>query len=103
MLSINTNLSSLIVQRSMTQSTNSLNLTIERMTTGADMVSDGAVVIDVGVNRDPETGKLCGDVDYAAVEPKASVITPVPGGVGPMTICCLMENTIECFLRKMEI
>ena len=68
----------------------------------ADMVSDGAVVIDVGVNRDPETGKLCGDVDFAAIEPKASVITPVPGGVGPMTICCLMENTIECFLRKMK-
>ena len=68
----------------------------------ADMVADGAVVIDVGVNRDPETGKLCGDVDFAAIEPKASVITPVPGGVGPMTICCLMENTIECFLRKMN-
>ena len=68
----------------------------------ADMVADGAVVIDVGVNRDPESGKLCGDVDFAAVEGKASVITPVPGGVGPMTICCLMENTIECFLRKME-
>ena len=68
----------------------------------ADMVSEGAVVIDVGVNRDPETGKLCGDVDYAAIEPKASVITPVPGGVGPMTITCLMENTIECFLRKMN-
>ena len=68
----------------------------------ADMVSEGTVVIDVGVNRDPETGKLCGDVDFAAIEPKASVITPVPGGVGPMTICCLMENTIECFLRKME-
>ena len=67
----------------------------------ADMVRDGAVVIDVGVNRDPETGKLCGDVDFAAVESKASVITPVPGGVGPMTICCLMENTIECFLRRM--
>ena len=67
----------------------------------ADMVREGAVVIDVGVNRDPETGKLCGDVDFAAVEPKASVITPVPGGVGPMTICCLMENTIECFLRRM--
>lgn len=66
----------------------------------ADMVSEGTVVIDVGVNRDPETGKLCGDVDFAAVEPKASVITPVPGGVGPMTICCLMENTIECFLRR---
>ncbi|WP_297808006.1 bifunctional methylenetetrahydrofolate dehydrogenase/methenyltetrahydrofolate cyclohydrolase FolD [uncultured Alistipes sp.] len=68
----------------------------------ADMVTDGTVVIDVGVNRDPETGKLCGDVDYAAVEPKASVITPVPGGVGPMTITCLMENTIECYLRTME-
>ena len=65
-----------------------------------DMVSEGAVVIDVGVNRDPETGKLCGDVDFAAIEPKASVITPVPGGVGPMTICCLMENTIECFLKR---
>ncbi|WP_295936988.1 bifunctional methylenetetrahydrofolate dehydrogenase/methenyltetrahydrofolate cyclohydrolase FolD [uncultured Alistipes sp.] len=68
----------------------------------ADMVREGAVVIDVGVNRDPETGKLCGDVDFAAVEPKASLITPVPGGVGPMTICCLMENTIECFLRRMK-
>lgn len=66
----------------------------------ADMVKPGAVVIDVGVNRDPETGKLCGDVDFAAIEPKASVITPVPGGVGPMTICCLMENTIECFKRR---
>ena len=66
----------------------------------ADMVSEGAVIIDVGINRDPETGKLCGDVDFAAVEDKASYITPVPGGVGPMTICCLMENTIECFLRS---
>ncbi|MEG1700980.1 MAG: bifunctional methylenetetrahydrofolate dehydrogenase/methenyltetrahydrofolate cyclohydrolase FolD [Alistipes sp.] len=66
----------------------------------ADMVSDGCVVIDVGVNRDPATGKLCGDVDFAAIEPRASVITPVPGGVGPMTICCLMENTIACFLRR---
>ncbi len=66
----------------------------------AEMVGADAVVIDVGVNRDPESGKLCGDVDFAAIEPKASVITPVPGGVGPMTICCLMENTIECFLRK---
>lgn len=66
----------------------------------ADMVAPGAVVIDVGVNRDPETGKLVGDVDYDAVEPLASVITPVPGGVGPMTICCLMENTIECFLKR---
>lgn len=66
----------------------------------ADMVKHGAVVIDVGVNRDPETGKLCGDVDFAACVDKASVITPVPGGVGPMTRCCLMENTIECFLKN---
>ena len=68
----------------------------------ADMVSPGTVVIDVGVNRDPETGKLVGDVDFEAIEPKASFITPVPGGVGPMTIACLMENTIECFLRKKQ-
>ncbi len=68
----------------------------------ADMVSEGAAVIDVGVNRDPATGRLCGDVDFAAVAPKASVITPVPGGVGPMTITCLMENTIEAFLKKYE-
>ncbi len=68
----------------------------------ADMVGEGAAVIDVGVNRDPETGKLCGDVDFEAVKDKASVITPVPGGVGPMTRACLMENTLECFLRKME-
>lgn len=69
-----------------------------RMVT-ADMVADGAVVIDVGVNRDPETGKLAGDVDYDAVCDKASVITPVPGGVGPMTRACLMENTLECYLN----
>lgn len=67
---------------------------------GVEIAGKEAVVIGVGVNRDPETGKLCGDVDFAAIEPKASVITPVPGGVGPMTICCLMENTIECFLRR---
>lgn len=66
----------------------------------ADMVSDGAVVIDVGMDRDPETGKLCGDVDFEAVAPKCSAITPVPGGVGPMTIASLMENTVECFLAK---
>ena len=67
-----------------------------------EMVAPGAVVIDVGVNRDPETGKLAGDVDYEHVAPKASVITPVPGGVGPMTRACLMENTLECFLSKMN-
>lgn len=68
----------------------------------ADMVKPGAAVIDVGVNRDPETGKLCGDVDFENCEKKASVITPVPGGVGPMTRACLMENTLECFLNKMK-
>lgn len=67
----------------------------------ADMVGKGAAVIDVGVNRDPETGKLCGDVDFEACKEKASVITPVPGGCGPMTRGCLMENTIECYLNQM--
>ena len=67
----------------------------------ADMVGEGAAVIDVGVNRDPQTGKLCGDVDFEACKEKASVITPVPGGVGPMTRACLMENTLECYLNKM--
>ncbi len=60
----------------------------------ADMVKEGAIVIDVGMNRD-ENGKLCGDVDYDSVEPVASAITPVPGGVGPMTIAMLMKNTIK--------
>ncbi len=64
-----------------------------------NMVKDGAVVIDVGVNRNNETGKLCGDVDFDNVEPKASYITKVPGGIGPMTITCLLENTIECFIK----
>lgn len=68
----------------------------------ADMVKPGAVVIDVGVNRNPDTGKLCGDVDTEAVEAVARCITPVPGGVGPMTITCLMENTIEAFELKMQ-
>lgn len=58
-----------------------------------DMVKEGAVVIDVGMDRD-ENGKLCGDVDFATVEPKASYITPVPGGVGPMTIAMLLKNTV---------
>lgn len=66
-----------------------------------DMVREGAVVIDVGVNR--IDGKLCGDVDFENVKDKASGITPVPGGVGPMTITCLMENTIECFKQKYRI
>lgn len=58
-----------------------------------DMVKDGAVVIDVGMNRD-ENGKLCGDVDFESVKDKCSYITPVPGGVGPMTISMLMQNTL---------
>ena len=60
----------------------------------ADMVKPGAVVIDVGMNRTPE-GKLCGDVDYAGVREVAGFITPVPGGVGPMTITMLLVNTLE--------
>ncbi len=58
-----------------------------------DMVKDGAVVVDVGMNRD-ENGKLCGDVDFEKVSKKCSFITPVPGGVGPMTIAMLMQNTL---------
>ena len=68
----------------------------------ADMVKEGAVVIDVGMNRNAE-GKLCGDVDFAAVEPVASMITPVPGGVGPMTITMLLKNTLtaaQSFLSR---
>ena len=62
-----------------------------------DMVKEGAIVIDVGINRD-EDGKLCGDVDFESVKQKASLITPVPGGVGPMTIAMLMQNT--CLAAK---
>lgn len=65
---------------------------------GADYVGDGAVVIDVGINRLPEG--LCGDVDFEAVQPKARLITPVPGGVGPMTIAMLLKNTIEAAERS---
>ena len=60
----------------------------------ADMVKEGAVVIDVGINRNEE-GKLCGDVIFDEVEKKASYITPVPGGVGPMTVSMLLENTVS--------
>ena len=59
-----------------------------------EYVKDGAVVIDVGIHRD-ENNKLCGDVKYDEVEPVASYITPVPGGVGPMTIAMLMHNCVE--------
>ena len=63
-----------------------------------DMVKEGAVVIDVGMNR--VDGKLCGDVDFDSVKDKTSAITPVPGGVGPMTIAMLMKNCLEAALRK---
>lgn len=66
----------------------------------ADMVKEGAVVIDVGINR--VDGKLIGDVDFAAVSQKASLITPVPGGVGPMTIAMLLQNAISCAARAMR-
>jgi methylenetetrahydrofolate dehydrogenase (NADP+) / methenyltetrahydrofolate cyclohydrolase len=65
-----------------------------RHTLTADMVKPGAIVIDVGMNRDDE-GKLCGDVDFAGVREVAGWISPVPGGVGPMTITMLLVNTLE--------
>ena len=66
----------------------------------ADMVADGAVVVDVGTTRVPDASRksgfrLCGDVDFDTVAPKCSAITPVPGGVGPMTIVSLMLNTLQ--------
>ena len=67
----------------------------------ADMVKDGAVVIDVGMDRD-ENGKLCGDVDFDNVQDKCSFITPVPGGVGPMTIATLMKNTLKACKLQLE-
>ena len=67
----------------------------------ADMVKDGVIVIDVGVNR-LENGKLAGDVDFNEVAPKASFITPVPGGVGPMTIAMLMKNTLDAAWNKVS-
>jgi len=66
-----------------------------------DWVKPGAVVIDVGMNRD-ETGKLCGDVDFDEVKETAGYITPVPGGVGPMTVAMLLENTWEAYVRQKE-
>ncbi len=66
-----------------------------------DMVKEGAVVIDVGMNRRAD-GKLTGDVDFASVEPKASAITPVPGGVGPMTITMLLENTLTAAVEAAQ-
>ena len=67
-----------------------------RVVTG-EMVKPGAILIDVGINRD-ENGRLCGDIDFATAEPVAGWITPVPGGVGPMTIAMLIRNTLDCYL-----
>ena len=67
----------------------------------ADYVKEGAVVIDVGMDRD-ENGKLCGDVDFEAVKDKAGAITPVPGGVGPMTIAMLMHNCVESAMMSQD-
>ena len=66
-----------------------------------EFVKEGAAVIDVGINRDEE-GKLCGDVDFDQVKEKVSMITPVPGGVGPMTITMLMEQTYQAALRSLK-
>ena len=66
------------------------------------MVKEGAVVIDVGMDRD-ENGKLCGDVDFEQVSEKAGSITPVPGGVGPMTIATLMQNTLTAAKAQNKI
>lgn len=72
-----------------------------------DMVKPGATVIDVGINRvvnpDTQKARLIGDVDYAAVEPIAQAITPVPGGIGPMTVAMLLENTIESYCDRLNI
>ena len=68
----------------------------------ADMVKEGAVVVDVGMDRD-ENGKLCGDVDFDAVAPKCLFITPVPGGVGPMTVTMLLANTVKAYKAQNEI
>ncbi|HTR54690.1 MAG TPA: bifunctional 5,10-methylenetetrahydrofolate dehydrogenase/5,10-methenyltetrahydrofolate cyclohydrolase [Kofleriaceae bacterium] len=64
-----------------------------------DWIADGAIVLDVGINRMPD-GKLLGDVEFAAAAQRARAITPVPGGVGPMTIACLLENTVEAAARR---
>ena len=68
----------------------------------ADMVKEGSIIIDVGINRDENTGKLCGDADFEDVKDKAEFITPVPGGVGPMTIAMLMQNTLESAERRIN-
>lgn len=68
----------------------------------ADMVKDGAVVIDIGINK-LKNGKLCGDIDFENISKKAGFVTPVPGGIGPMTVACLMENTVKAAKRLHNI
>ena len=68
----------------------------------ADYIKEGAVVIDVGINRD-ENNKLCGDVDFEGVKKKTSFITPVPGGVGPMTVAMLLCNVYQSYVKNKEI
>ena len=68
----------------------------------ADMVKPGAVVIDVGMNRD-DAGKLCGDVDFEGIRQVAGYITPVPGGVGPMTITMLLSNTLDSAQQSLTV
>ena len=65
-----------------------------------DWIREGAVVLDVGINRTPDNNKLVGDVEFNAAAQRARAITPVPGGVGPMTIACLLENTVEAATRR---
>ena len=66
-----------------------------------EMVKPGAILLDVGISRD-ENGKLCGDIDFDAAKPVAGWITPVPGGVGPMTIAMLIRNTLDCYLKHVS-
>ncbi len=67
----------------------------------ADKIKNGVVIIDAGINKNAE-GKLCGDVDFEGVKDKCSAITPVPGGIGPMTNAMLMQNTYNSFLKKIS-
>ena len=68
----------------------------------ADMVKEGAIILDVGINR-MEDGTLCGDADFDELEPKVAAITPVPGGVGPMTVACLLLNTVTAARKQANL
>jgi len=68
-----------------------------------DMVQEGVIVVDAGTTKDPSTGKFVGDVDFASVEPKASYITPVPGGVGPMTVAMIFYNLVQLIKQQLGI